>query len=130
MRAIALLLGFAVSAASVAAQADSTRPPADVGPSRVLTHVFATPSREFVRVGLDSGLVYRAVLDSGRFRLEVRSMVAGAREPLVSEVGEVRGEEAVYEIRPLLTGEYEIRIYGSEDVPVRLTVDRRPNTHQ
>ena len=125
MRTVVLLLGQLAFAASLAAQADTIRPLSAV---RVLTHSFTAPSREFVRVALTAGETYRAELDAGRAKLEILPRDVAAPRPVVREVlaGRDTSEVAIYDIEPRASGEYEIRLYSTGDLTVRLTLDRRP----
>ena len=115
-RLTALLLG--VLASSAMAQADSASKSA-----RILTHTFVTPSREFVRVRLESTQTYRVQLNRARVRLEVRPVSRGVQPPRVRAI--FSGEDLqVFVVDPRVTSEYEIRVLEGEDRPIRLTVDR------
>lgn len=115
--ALALLL---VVAPPVAAQSDSAGKPA-----RVLTHTFADPSREFVRVRLLSDETYRVQVNRARAKLEVRPVSQGIRAPVIRQL--VVGERlAVFLLQPRVSAEYEIRILGGGTRAVLLTIDRRP----
>ena len=101
------------------AQTDTARTPA-----RVLTHTFAAPDREFVRVRLISDESYRVQVNRARARLEVRPVSPGVQAPAVREIS--RGEKlAVFLLQPRVSAEYEIRVLGAGERPAQLTVDRR-----
>jgi hypothetical protein len=107
-----------VTAGPLLAQADTTRKP-----SRVLTHTFASPDREFVRVRLISPEIYRVQVSRSRVRLEVRPVSQGVQPPGVRAIA--RGEKlSVFLLEPRVSAEYEIRLLGAGDRPVQLTVDR------
>lgn len=115
--AIALL----VIAGPAVAQTDTA-----AKPSRVLSHTFATPSREFVRVRLVSDESYRVQINRAQGRLEVRAVSQGVQAPRVREI--FTGEKlVVFLLEPRVTADYEIRILGAGSGPVRLTIHRRPD---
>lgn len=115
-RLTALLLG--VLACPALAQTDSVAKSA-----RILIHTFATPTREFVRVRLESTQTYRVQLDRAGVKLEVRPVSQGVQAPRVRGVFAGEGLQ-VYVVEPRVTAEYEIRLLGAGDRPIRLTVDR------
>jgi hypothetical protein len=116
-RLVALALG--VLSFPALAQSDSAAKPA-----RLLTHTFANPSREFVRVRLESAVSYRVQVNRAQVKLEVRPVSLGVQPPRVREI--LAGEKLrVFLLEPRVTAEYELRVLGAEDRPVQLTVDRR-----
>ena len=125
MHAVRLLLtlGLIALARPISAQIDSTQPSAVPRPVRVLSHVFANPSREFVRVRLESDATYRAEFNTARARLEVRPLSQGVQAPVVRAVRLAKGK-GVFDIEPHVTADYEIRVLGAGDRAVRLTIDR------
>lgn len=122
---LARLVLLALGAFSAQAWAQSDSAPRAERSTRVLTHAFTSPSREFVRVRLESGESYRAQVNRAQVRLEVRAVSAGVQSPRVREI--FSGEKLrVYLIEPRASSEYEIRVLDGGNRPVRLTVDRRP----
>ena len=107
-----------VSAGPLFAQADTAPKP-----SRVLTHTFASPGREFVRVRLISPETYRVQVSRSRVRLEVRAVSQGVQPPTVRVI--FRGERlSVFLLEPRVSTEYEIRLLNAGDRPVQLSIDR------
>jgi len=112
-------LALLVMAGPLPAQNDSARKPV-----RVLTHTFASPGREFVRVRLISSETYRVQVNRAQVRLEVRPVSPGVQPPRVREI--FHGEKlSVFLLEPRVSAEYEIRLLGGGDRPAQLTVDRR-----
>lgn len=113
-------------AAPLPAQVDRSEPRADSLASRVLEHTFTTPSREFVRVRLQSGELYRVEIAGPETeKLDVHPVGPGVRAPRVRRVGERTGNLSTYEIRTRATAEYEIRVLVPVDQAVRLIIDRK-----
>jgi hypothetical protein len=108
-----------VTAGPLIAQSDTTPKS-----SRVLTHTFSSPGREFVRVRLTSPDTYRVQVTRSRVRLEVRPVSQGVQPPALRAI--FRGEKlTVFLLEPRVSAEYEIRLLGVGDRPVQLTVDRK-----
>jgi hypothetical protein len=106
-------------ASPLTAQTDTARKPA-----RVLSHTFASPGREFVRVRLISAESYRVQVNRAQVRLEVRPVSPGVQPPGVRAI--FHGDKlSVFLLEPRVSAEYEIRLLGAGDRPARLTVDRR-----
>jgi hypothetical protein len=82
----------------------------------VLNHTFQSGSREFVRVFLMGGEVYRAEIDLGQVSFSIRPRDPGGQPPTVVPIREADegGAEAVFEIYPFRDAEYEVQVL---DVP-------------
>ncbi|MEO8296103.1 MAG: hypothetical protein ABI613_11360 [Gemmatimonadota bacterium] len=107
----------------LAAQTDSASPVIDSTPVRLLVHNFTTPSREFVRLRLVGGEIYRVELSDGRVKLDIHPLDRGLKSPPVRQRTD-DAHSATYDVSPRTTGEYEIRVLGSGDHTVTLTVNR------
>ena len=123
-----LALGLLACSAPLLAQNDSARPVPDAPASRLLTHTFTTPSREFVRVRLAAGETYRVSISDGRVKLDIHPMAQGVQSPQIRQRND-DAHLATYDVEPRASGEYEIRIIGTGDHRVRLTVDRTQPPH-
>jgi hypothetical protein len=86
----------------------------------VLSHSFQAGSREFVRVFLMQGEVYRAEINLDRVSFSIRPRHPGSEPPTVMPLrgNDGTGEEAVYEIYPFKDDEYELQVL---DVPAGQT---------
>ena len=123
-----LILLAVLGTAQLAAQVDSgQRPASQARAGRVLTHTFSSPSREFVRVRLESNQTYLAQLNVPGVRLEIRALSPGVLPPVIQDRGQ-SGGLVYFEIRTRGSSEYEIRLLGERAMsqPVRITLDRRP----
>ena len=105
-----LATGLAVGLAPpVRGAAQATAAPQDSTDVLVLDHDF-TPG-EFVRVFLANGVVYRAELATADVDLTIRARRSGQPQVFVARESAERSPSggAVYSVRPLADGEYEIR---------------------
>ncbi len=111
IRSIALVAATTVGIA-LSAQAQQ---PADSADVLVFSGSFTTGSREFVRVFLQQGQVYRAEVSVGVVSFTLRPRRAGGDIPNILEIrGGPGNSESVYEIYPFKDDDYEIRV---EDFP-------------
>lgn len=82
----------------------------------VFNYTFQSGSREFVRIFLMGGEVYRAEIDLGDISFSIRARDPGGQPPTVVPVRESEdgGAESVFEIYPFRDAEYEFQVL---DVP-------------
>jgi hypothetical protein len=117
------VLALGIGSTPATAQTDSAS--ATLRSTRVLAHAFTSPSREFVRVRLGADESYWAQLSRAGVRLEIRAVSQGVQAPRIREI--FVGEKLrVFLIEPRVSSEYELRVLGGGDRPVRLLIDRRP----
>lgn len=78
----------------------------------VLTHSFVAGSREFVRVFLQKGQVYRAEINLGQVGFTIRPRHPGGDTPTLAKVrgGLGASTESVWEIYPFKDDEYEVQV--------------------
>jgi hypothetical protein len=78
----------------------------------VLTHSFVAGSREFVRVFLQKGQVYRAEINLGQVGFTIRPRHPGGDTPTLARVrgGLGASRESVWEIYPFKDDEYEVQV--------------------
>jgi hypothetical protein len=89
--------------------------PGPVG-NDVLTHTFAGPRGEFVRVLLASGVDYEVELSGSNIRLAVRPLDASTQQPRVEELvpGTSAGGTSIFRVHARSDGEYEFRTLRSD----------------
>jgi hypothetical protein len=110
-----LIIGFTALSLSLAPPLPA-QDPGEEGDVLVLSHSFQAGSREFVRIFLMQGEVYRAEINLGRVSFSIRPRHPGSEPPTVMPLrgNDGRGEETVYEIYPFKDDEYEVQVL---DVP-------------
>lgn len=103
---------FSVAALVFSVLPVAAQEPADTADALVLSHTFSSGSREFVRIFLDAGQVYRAEINVGAVTFTIRPRRSGDESPTVALVrgGTAASGESVYEIYPFKEGEYEIQV--------------------
>jgi hypothetical protein len=109
-------MGLVVAATFGIVVSAQAQQPADSADVLVFSGSFTTGSREFVRVFLQNGQVYRAEVNVGAvsFRIRPRHPDRGEPPTVVQIRTDAASGESVYEIRPFQDDEYEVKV---EDFP-------------
>jgi len=107
IRSMCLVISATIGIA-LSAQAQQVADSADV---LIFSGSFTTGSREFVRIFLQKGQVYRAEVNVGAVSFTLRPRHAGGDTPTIVEIrGGLGAAESVYEIYPFKDDEYEIKV--------------------
>lgn len=104
------LLRLTVAAALVlAARVGAQEPEADSADVRIFSGSFTAGSREFARMFLQKGQVYRAEVSLGQVSFVIRPRRFGGEVPATARIrGGPGSGESVYEIYPFADDEYEV----------------------
>lgn len=100
----------AVAALGIALSAHAQQP-ADSADVLVFSGSFTAGTREFARVFLQKGQVYRAEINMGAVFFRIRSRHPGGDTPTIAQIrGGAGSGESVYEIYPFNDEEYEVLV--------------------
>lgn len=126
---LTLPLAALVACASAGNQSDETAAPAPG--EAVVDHTYTLASGEFVRVPLEGGATYRAVLEGTGLSLNIRPVDSSVQDPLVEQYlpGVSASGSSTYSIKPKVDAIYEIRSVGGDPTrPTRLRLVRETET--